>query len=280
MILLKHIKDLLAHLGRLKNENAVVGFVPTMGALHAGHLSLIAESRKAADVTVCSIFVNPVQFNNKEDFQKYPVTIEQDILLLEESGCDVLFMPGENEIYPDATSKNKQYDIGYLENILEGKYRPGHFQGVCLVMDKLLHIVKPDYLFLGQKDYQQCLIIKRLIEILGMDIKMIMCPVMREDNGLAMSSRNKRLNETDRQTASLLYKIVSSMKENIITKNFLLLKQQALASLENAGIKTDYLALAKRSDLTIIDDKNSKQELIILIAAYINNVRLIDNVMI
>ena len=280
MILLKHIKDVEAHLGKLKNQNAVVGFVPTMGALHAGHLSLIAESRKATDVTVCSIFVNPVQFNNKEDFQKYPVTIEQDILLLEESGCNVLFMPGENEIYPDAASKNKQYDIGYLENILEGKYRPGHFQGVCLVMDKLLHIVKPDYLFLGQKDYQQCLVIKRLIEILGMDIKMIVCPVMREDNGLAMSSRNKRLNETDRQTASLLYKIVSSMKENIITKNFLLLKQQALASLENAGIKTDYLALAKRSDLTIIDDKNSKQELIILIAAYINNVRLIDNVMI
>ncbi len=280
MILFKHSKGLQAHLSRLKKSNASIGFVPTMGALHQGHLSLINESIKTADVTVCSIFVNPLQFNNKEDFQKYPVTIESDILLLEESGCDVLFMPGENEIYSDDASRKKHYDIGYLESILEGKYRPGHFQGVCMVMDKLLSIVNANYLFLGQKDYQQCLVIERLIEVLRINIEVIICPILRESNGLAMSSRNMRLNKDEKETAALLFKTLKNIKENIHAEKFLSLKNAAIADLESNGFKVDYLELADGKDLSIPSGAVSFKNVILLIAAYINNVRLIDNIMI
>ena len=170
-----------------------------MGALHNGHVSLISQSKKKTDITVCSIFVNHAQFNNPDDFEKYPSTIENDILLLEESGCDILFIPSEDEIYPDAASKNKHFELGYLEKVLEGEFRPGHFQGVCLVVERLLNIVEPDFLFLGQKDYQQCLVIKKLISLMQKNIKVIICPILREKNGLAMSSRNLRLNEEEKE---------------------------------------------------------------------------------
>src|ERR1035437_7080665 len=183
MILFKHSKDLLSHLNDIKQKKFSTGFVPTMGALHAGHLSLISLSRQITHITICSIFINPVQFNNTEDFKKYPATIENDILFLEESGCDILFMPSENEMYPDAVSKNKHFELGDLEKFLEGKFRLGHFQGVCLVVEKLLNIIDPDYLFLGQKDYQQCLIIKKLISLMNKDINVMVCPILREKNG-------------------------------------------------------------------------------------------------
>ena len=137
MILFKHSKDLRSYLDKLKNKNFSTGFVPTMGALHNGHVSLISQSKKSTDITICSIFVNHAQFNNTDDFKKYPSTIEKDILLLEENGCDILFIPSEDEIYPDAASKNKHFELGYLEEVLEGEFRPGHFQGVCLVSGKI-----------------------------------------------------------------------------------------------------------------------------------------------
>ena len=155
MLIFKFAADIKKYLNAVKEKGAAIGFVPTMGALHNGHISLIKHSKKQTDITVCSIFVNPVQFNNAEDFEKYPITVENDILLLQENGCDILFMPSVAEMYPDEISKQKHYDLGRLENILEGKYRPGHFQGVCLVVEKLLTIVEPNILFLGQKDFQQ-----------------------------------------------------------------------------------------------------------------------------
>ncbi|MEP6926477.1 MAG: pantoate--beta-alanine ligase [Ginsengibacter sp.] len=277
MILFKHSKDLQSYLNNPKHKKVITGFVPTMGALHEGHLSLIAESLLKTDITVCSIFVNPIQFNNIDDFKKYPLTIEKDILLLEESGCDILFMPYENEIYPDAASKIKHFELGYLERILEGKYRPGHFQGVCLVVEKLLTIINPSVLFLGQKDYQQCLVIKKLIGIMNMDIEIIICPILREINGLAMSSRNLRLNDKEKNIASQLYKALKKIKKNLAQDNFSYLKKEAGAQLERSGFKIDYLEMAKSANLEIAEDCNMHEKYIVLIAAFLNDVRLIDN---
>ena len=280
MIIFKHSKDLQSHLNSAMHQGVLVGFVPTMGALHEGHLSLIAQSKKKTDLTVCSIFVNAVQFNNVEDFEKYPSSVENDILLLEEAGCDILFLPSENEIYPDAASKNKQFEIGYLESILEGAFRPGHFQGVCLVVERLLNIIKPDCLFLGQKDYQQCLVIKKLISQLDRKIKVIICSILREKSGLAMSSRNLRLNEEQKNIAASLFKTLTSIKNNLGLKNFHQLKTDAIIQLEKKGFRVDYLELAKSKNLKIIEDTDKTKGVVILIAAFLNNVRLIDNVLI
>lgn len=278
MIIFKKSVDLQSHLNKAKHSTVSLGFVPTMGALHAGHLSLLSQSKKNCGLTVCSIFVNPVQFNNKEDFIKYPATIEKDILLLEENGCDILFMPSVEEIYPDEASMHKRFELGNIEYILEGKFRPGHFQGVCLVVEKLINIIDPDCLFLGQKDYQQCLVLKKLVSLMHKNIDIVICPILREKNGLAMSSRNLRLNEDERKTAGQLYATLNKLKENFNGEDFILLKNESIAYLNNIGFKVDYLELAKMNDLEIINDCNNPRECIILSAAILNNVRLIDNV--
>ncbi|MEO9209983.1 MAG: pantoate--beta-alanine ligase, partial [Ginsengibacter sp.] len=247
---------------------------------HKGHLSLIRESKKSADITVASIFVNPTQFNNQEDLEKYPKSDSKDILMLEENGCDVLFLPSENEIYPDKKSKQKHFDLGYLETILEGKYRPGHFQGVCLVVEKLLNTINPDILFLGQKDFQQYMVIKRLIKLTGKKTKLVSCPIFREGSGLAMSSRNERLNNEERELASELHTALEVIKNNIGKQNFLELKFGVMHELESKGFKIEYLELAKQNDLEIISEFEPGENLIVLIAAYLGNVRLIDNVLI
>ena len=280
MILFKHFQDLHFHLVKHYSPQVSVGFVPTMGALHSGHLSLIEQCKKQADITVCSIFVNPVQFNNPEDFKKYPITIEKDILFLEENGCDILFLPDEKEIYPDAASKDRHFDLGYLETILEGKFRPGHFQGVCLIVEKLLNMVNPDYLFIGQKDFQQCLVIKRLIEIMKKEIKVIVCPTLREKNGLAMSSRNLRFHPAEKELASELSQSLQLIKENLTSTNFSELKKNAIIHLEKAGFKIEYLELAKAGNLELTQAYEPSEEHVILIAAYLSDVRLIDNILI
>jgi len=278
MIIFKHAADLKKFLERPDLSECRLGFVPTMGALHAGHLSLLKRSKESSDITVCSIFVNPTQFNNSDDFRKYPKTIEQDILLLEENNCDILFLPHEKEIYPDETSKNKHFDLGYLETVLEGKFRPGHFQGVSLVVEKLLNIVEPDLLFLGQKDFQQCMVIKKLISIMNQKTEVIVCPILREENGLAMSSRNLRLTEEEREIAANLHRALVSIKDNVHVENFSTSKNRAVKDLESKGFKVEYLELAKRNDLEIVPDFIAGEQLVILIAAFLHDVRLIDNV--
>ncbi|MGN6533224.1 MAG: pantoate--beta-alanine ligase, partial [Ginsengibacter sp.] len=280
MIIYKYIKDLKKYIRNNRYAGRSVGFVPTMGALHKGHLSLLKESKKRCQVTVASIFVNPIQFNNADDFKKYPKTTEQDILLLEENGCDVLFLPDEKEIYPNEESQQKHFDLGYLETILEGKFRPGHFQGVCLVVEKLLNIAEPDFLFMGQKDFQQCMVIKRLIEIMHVNIQLIICPILREASGLAMSSRNLRLNYHEIKLAAQLQEALASIKNNHIKQNFQTLKNKAVIELENKGFRVEYLELAKKDNLVLVTDFNEKEDLVLLIAAYLNEVRLIDNLLI
>jgi pantoate--beta-alanine ligase len=279
MVICKHSKDLISYLSKIRISENPVGFVPTMGALHKGHISLIKESKKGSAITVCSVFVNPTQFNNPDDFKKYPITIEQDLLMLEENGCDILFLPDENEIYPDKASREKYFDLGFLETILEGRYRPGHFQGVCLIMDKLLDIVKPDLLFLGQKDFQQCLVIKKLIEIKKVVVEVVVCPIIREPDGLAMSSRNTRLSDEERKLAPELYRTLQSIKNNLNSSNFDHLRKEAIEELEKKTFKVDYLELVSKNNLKEAH-LPTQEPLVLVIAAYISDVRLIDNLII
>ncbi len=279
MILFKKKAGLRNWLNARQKKGYKINFVPTMGALHAGHISLIELSKQSNAISVCSIFVNPTQFNDRRDFEKYPATLENDIYLLEKGGCDILFLPSVKEIYPDEASQKIHYDIGYLETILEGKYRPGHFQGVCMVMHRLLEIVKPNRLYLGQKDFQQLMVIKRLIEIIGMNelIEVIISPTLREKNGLAMSSRNMRLNEEEREKAAVIYRSLEMIKEKLSKKSFAELKNEAKLMIEENGLKVDYIEIAGTKDLSPVNEWDAKKKLIVLAAATINEVRLIDN---
>lgn len=281
MILYKKIADLRKWLDVQQKKGGDIGFVPTMGALHQGHISLIDASKKENAVIVCSIFVNPTQFNDPKDFEKYPNTIERDIEMLETAGCDVLFLPSVKEIYPDGITHKQKYDLGYLETLLEGKYRPGHFQGVCMVVNRLLNIVQPDNLYLGQKDYQQCMVITRLVEIIGQSakIKVNICPTLREADGLAMSSRNMRLTESERKTASIIYNCLRQIKKDLRPGDTEPIKQKAIAVLSKSGFKPDYVEIADAHTLSLIHEWDGKQQLVVLIAAFLNEIRLIDNML-
>ena len=278
MILFKTINELKKYIINKRSAGIRIGFVPTMGALHAGHLSLIRTSKKHTGLTVCSIFVNPTQFNDPSDYQQYPVTIEQDIRLLEQEGCDVLFLPEVKEIYPDDFQK-KLYNLGTLETYLEGKYRPGHFQGVCQVVDRLLTIVEPDQLFLGRKDYQQCMVIAELISQTGKHTSLQIVPTMRENSGLAMSSRNLRLSDADREKASAIYRALQWIKTNIEPGPTETMSANAGKMLTDAGFdKIDYISIAHAQNLEPIEHWDGQTPLVALAAAFISGVRLIDNI--
>jgi pantoate--beta-alanine ligase len=277
MIIFKKQAELINHLQTQKNAGVKIGFIPTMGALHAGHLSLMDQSKKRSGITVCSIFVNPTQFNDPKDFQKYPVTIENDIYLLETNGVDILFLPSVDEIYPDGTDNLEHFDLGYLETILEGKFRPGHFQGVCQVMFRLLEIVKPDLLFMGQKDYQQCMVVKRLLEIMKSNIQFIACETLRETDGLAMSSRNMRLNEGDRKNATAIYEALIYLQQNIKAGSLINIVDEAKLILIKKDFIIDYVEITDADTLAEIENWNGSQKIVALVAALQHEIRLIDN---
>ncbi len=281
MILFKTTETLQQYLNKLQSKNCRIGFVPTMGALHEGHLSLIKESRKLCDITVCSIFVNPTQFNDKKDFEKYPVTIENDIFLLETNHTDILFLPSVDEIYAEGINKLQHFDIGYLENIQEGKYRPGHFQGVCNVVFRLLKIINPNTIFLGRKDYQQYLILKKMMQQFYPAINVQAVDIVREANGLAMSSRNMRLSSNAREKAAALNKALKFIQENFGRQPVDQLIQQAKdMMLENGFEKINYVEICDAATLLPVTSDNGSKQLIALAAAFIEDVRLIDNVIV
>ena len=277
MLIFHKVSDIRNYLDQKRLTGTRIGFVPTMGALHNGHLSLIQQCREHTDLTVSSIFVNPTQFNDPKDFEKYPVTIEKDIEMLVNTGCDLLFLPSAKEIYPDGTAHLPHYDLGYLETVLEGKYRPGHFQGVCQVVHRLLEIVQPDDLILGQKDYQQLMVIKKMIRLTGLSTHVQTGSTFREKDGLAMSSRNMRLNETDRVTATAIYQTLLQMKEQLKPGSVLQLKEMATKHLTDKGFRVDYTELANADTLELVEDWNGQDKIVALIAAYLTEVRLIDN---
>lgn len=278
MIIFRKSGQLLEKLQQLKNEGKKSGFVPTMGALHDGHISLVEQSRKLCDITICSIFVNPAQFNDPADFEKYPITIESDIHQLYKAKTDILFLPPVNEIYPEGLANGPSYDLGFLETILEGYYRPGHFQGVCRVMHRLLTICQPDELFMGQKDYQQCMVVKKLLTDYDLGSTLNIVPTKRESNGLAMSSRNLRLSDPARTKASAIYSALTHIKDNFCSTPLNQLKQQALVMIESAGFdKVDYLDICNAGDLTPATPDQTFDHNVALAAAFIEGVRLIDN---
>lgn len=279
MILFKRSADVYNYLFQQQQQGNAIGFVPTMGALHPGHISLVNYAKAANPITVCSIFVNPTQFNDSTDFDKYPATIEKDIDALEKAGCDVLFLPAVEEIYPNGTARTRQYDLGYLETVLEGKFRPGHFQGVCMVMDRLLSIIPANELYLGQKDYQQCMVIKKLVELQQFPCHINICPTQRETDGLAMSSRNMRLTPNDRQQAVTIFETLSYIKANIKPGDLTALKQSATQKLVNAGFIPDYVEIANAADLTIIQNWDGQVKTVAVVAAFLGAVRLIDNML-
>lgn len=280
MILFKKSAPLTEHLKKLNRNKVSLGFVPTMGALHNGHISLIEKAKKECDIVVCSVFVNPVQFNNKSDFEKYPVTIENDILLLEENAADMLFLPSVKEIYPEGTGDLQHFELGYLENILEGFYRPGHFQGVCNVVHRLLNIVNPDKFFLGQKDYQQVLVLKKMMQAFHPHTKIFIGETLRETDGLAMSSRNMRLNNEARKKATAIYTALQYIKKNIAKDDFEILKQSAKKIiLDNGFNRVDYIEICDAETLQPVHNFMQAKKLIVLAAAFINDVRLIDNLL-
>ena len=279
MMIFKHIRDIQLYLQTLQNNGLITGFVPTMGALHKGHISLVTKAKKEADVVISSIFINPTQFNDPKDFDKYPVTLDKDIYVLEKAGCDVLFLPAVAEMYPEGLQSPKKYELGYLETVLDGAFRPGHFQGVCQVVEKLVRILQPNKLFLGQKDYQQCMVIKKLVGLLGVNTTIIIAPTKRELDGLAMSSRNTRLTEADRARASLIYKTLQMIKQEIKPGDISELKTKAITILTAESFKVDYIEIAAADNLQLLDHWDGVTPLVALAAAFIGEVRLIDNLL-
>lgn len=277
MILFKEAAVLHQFLQKKAHNGQTIGFVPTMGALHEGHRQLVIQSCSQSDVTVVSIFVNPTQFNDPVDFAKYPSAIESDIRLLANTDAQILFLPSVKEMYPHGTNGLEKYELGYLGTILEGQYRPGHFQGVCQVMCRLLKIVQPTLLFMGQKDYQQCLVISRLIEIMNMPVQLIVAPTVREHDGLAMSSRNRRLPPVSRARATAIYHALDHLRKNW-HKDQQHAKDQAASILKENNFRIDYVEVADAETLTLLQQPALKKH-IALIAAFLEEVRLIDNLL-
>lgn len=268
---------LKGYLDQQKAAGRSSGFVPTMGALHQGHLSLIRQARSENGIAVCSIFVNPTQFNDPQDLARYPRTTEADIALLIEAGCDVLFLPEVAEVYPDGQQLEERYELGYVETVLEGAFRPGHFQGVAQVVERLLRLTAPDRLYLGQKDYQQCMVLKRLIELKQLPVTLHIVPTSREADGLAMSSRNRRLNEPQRTLAGLLYQCLVSIQVKKSLQPFAIVQKECRDILEKKGFRPDYIQLADADTLELLEEYDADRRVVALIAAFIGDVRLIDN---
>lgn len=276
MIIYKKIAALRKKLDGLR-KSGQLGFVPTMGALHEGHLQLLREAMENTDFNVVSIFVNPTQFNDPMDFQKYPVTLEKDIEKLTREGCDILFLPEQKEMYPGGFDPAPAYKIGMLDHILEGKFRPGHFQGVCRVVDKLLGIVEPDLLFMGQKDYQQCMVVRRLLDITGRQTALKICETVREPDGLAMSSRNMRLSPEQRLKAPGINQVLEYFHDHLEAGDLRPLKEYGYNELTAAGFRVDYIEFAHAETLTLSSEWDGAAPLVVLAAAFLEDIRLIDN---
>lgn len=275
MIIFNSKEELKNQLSQI-NKNLSIGFVPTMGALHQGHLELIKRCSEENDISVSSIFVNPTQFNNQEDLEKYPRTFDKDIKLISPF-CDILFHPSVSDIYPD--NELEKFDFGYLENVLEGKFRPGHFNGVAVVVSRLFKSVMPDKAYFGEKDYQQLLIIKNLVQQLKFDIEIIPCKIVREDDGLAMSSRNLRMNYEERKLAPIIHQKLLEAKE--MSKSRTLLETKTFVSnyfLNNNKFKLEYFEVVDANNLQPIYDITDKNNIIALIAIWLGDIRLIDNI--
>jgi pantoate--beta-alanine ligase len=278
MLIAKTNKELRKFLEN-REMNQKIGFVPTMGALHHGHLKLIEKSKKESLFTVVSIFVNPKQFNNKEDFNKYPITINEDIKLLKSIDCDLLYMPTYEEIYPSVL-ENIDIPLHDLDKVFEGEKRPGHFKGVAAVVHRLFSLVEPHKAFFGLKDFQQCLVIKNLRDQYFKNIKLKFCPTIREKSGLAMSSRNKRLSKEGLIIASNIYKAMKEVKSKYNHLDVNTALKEGLKILKNHPIEIDYFSVANKNTLKPNKQWMPVRNNVLLVAVIVEEVRLIDNIVI
>lgn len=279
MKIIKTKIELSDWVAQARTEGHRITLVPTMGALHEGHLSLIHLGQKMGGKIVCSIFVNPTQFNDPEDLKKYPRPLEKDIALLEEAGCDLLFLPEVAEMYPD-NEPAWTIDLGALDEVWEGAKRPGHYQGVTQIVYKLFDAVKPDYSVFGQKDLQQYLVIEELIRQKELPIELIMAPTVREPEGLAMSSRNVRLSPAGRKQALILSQVLFHTETLLRAGHDRhQVRKLALTRLEaSPGLSLEYFAICERSTLHEATEETPLDQLVVLVAAWVEGVRLIDNV--
>jgi pantoate--beta-alanine ligase len=256
-----------------------IGFVPTMGALHEGHLSLLQAAKKENKITVCSIFVNPNQFNDKNDLARYPRMPEKDCKMLEENGCDVVFMPSVEEIYPEPDTR--VFDFGTIDKVLDGAHRPGHFNGVAQVVSRLFDIIKPDRAYFGLKDYQQVLVIKKMVKQLHLPVEIVACPILREPDGLAMSSRNMLLSPEERKAASLIPKLMNEAKDLATKMPLADLKNKLLEEIKTQSLlKPDYIEFCDAETLQNVTEIKPDRKIICLAAIFSGKIRLIDNIVI
>ncbi len=272
----ENISPLREWIASRRSSGRVIGFVPTMGALHAGHMSLINRAKERCDDVIVSVFVNPTQFNNPDDLKKYPRTIDEDIRLLKQASCDVLFYPSEKEVYP--VPEKRHWDFGLMSHSLEAHFRPGHFDGVLTVVKRFFEIVEPDIAYFGEKDFQQLSLIRKMAEFENFPIEVIGCPIVREEDGLAMSSRNLRLSPEQRRQAIAISKTLFFLKENRdrqAPKELAALGWNMLMDAD--GIVPEYLEIVDGPSFIPVHDWLEKTEPVVLLAAYVGDIRLIDN---
>jgi pantoate--beta-alanine ligase len=277
MLVFKTVAALQSWVQRKRAGGALIGFVPTMGALHDGHLELVRLAKRAGDLAVASIFVNPTQFNDPGDLKKYPRTPGRDLEMLLSVHCDAVFMPSEEEIYPPGRDISVNIDLGILDKVMEGAFRPGHFKGMMTVVKRLLEIVQPDNLYMGQKDFQQLTIVANMIWELGLDVQLVMCHTVREHDGLAMSSRNVRLSPEQRRLAPLIYKTLQEARSHILQQPVSLIAAQAVEQLSAAGFRPEYFEIVDGYTLQTVSGPSESDLIVACVAAWLGEVRLIDN---
>ncbi|MBD8347710.1 pantoate--beta-alanine ligase [Dysgonomonas sp. HGC4] len=271
------IEDLQKAVSISKNEGKTIGFVPTMGALHEGHISLVKKCCEQNDICVVSIFVNPTQFNNQADLEKYPRTIEQDTKILEKAGAAIVFVPSVEEIYPEPDMR--QFDFGQLDKVMEGKFRPGHFNGVAQVVSRLFDIVKPDRAYFGEKDFQQLAIIRQMVRQCNIPVEIVPMPIRREESGLAMSSRNQRLNDEEKSEAVNIYRVLSESKKLYKYKAVEEIREKVIDDINKIGsLKVEYFEIVDGNTLQQITNWSETDYAVGCITVFCGDIRLIDNI--
>ncbi len=273
------VRDTREYLESKQFSGKTIGFVPTMGALHEGHLTLIRQSKAENDLTVCSIFVNPIQFNNPDDLDKYPRTLASDVKLLTAEGCDVLFSPDAAEMYPEGEPALIDLELGMLDKLMEGRFRPGHFRGVAIVVKKLFDIVGPTRAYFGKKDFQQLAVIRHMVNTLNLPYEIVPCETVRESDGLAMSSRNMRLTIAERGIAPSIFQVLRKVRDKTGKVPVRELKEWAVKKIqEQPAMRVEYFEIADRETLMPLESWDHRIKAVALTAVYLGDVRLIDNI--
>lgn len=279
MQIIEQVSELLAYVENGKRKGLKTGLVPTMGALHNGHISLVKRSKQDCDATIVSLFVNPTQFNNPVDLETYPRQQDEDFKLLAREGVDVVFAPTVEEIYPQGFDRNRKFELGKTAEVMEGKYRPGHFQGVALVVNRLFQLCRPTYAYFGMKDFQQIAVIKEMIRNEGLEVEIIACPIIREASGLAFSSRNQLLEARQREDAALIYETLQASREFAESHSVDDTIKYVVDTLNShVEFKVEYFEIVDGETLLPVEEWNEARYVVGCITVYVGKVRLIDNI--